>query len=85
MLPSLRRMSSRLASRLAPLGDKPTVWQEFSPLAVSVGAVNLGQGFPNWASPKFVKDAMIRAVTEDHNQYCRSDGHPALCQQLAKK
>ena len=76
---------SRLASRLALLGDKPTVWQEFSPLAVQVGAINLGQGFPNWATPRFVKDAICRAVEQDFNQYTNSEGHPALRQQLAKK
>ena len=67
------------------LGDKSTVWQEFSPLAVQVGAINLGQGFPNWPTPRFVKDAMIRAVEQDFNQYTNSEGHPALRQQLALK
>lgn len=62
-----------------------TVWQEFTPLAKETGAINLGQGFPDWASPRFVKDALIRAVNEDHNQYTRSAGHPALVQALAKK
>ena len=35
--------SKRLAGLL-----QPTVWQEFTPLAVEHGAVNLGQGFPDW-------------------------------------
>ena len=34
---------------------KPTVWHEFSPLAVQHNAINLGQGFPNWQTPKFAK------------------------------
>ena len=58
---------------------------QFSPLAAETGAVNLGQGFPNWATPRFVKDAMVRAVNEDHNQYCRSAGHTPLVAAIAKK
>lgn len=61
------------------------MWEEFTPLARATGAINLGQGFPDWASPRFVKDAIIRAVEENHNQYCRSAGQPALVQALAKR
>lgn len=50
-----------------------------------MGAVNLGQGFPDWASPSFVKDAMKNAVDAEQNQYCRSAGHPPLVQTLAKR
>jgi len=46
-------------------------------------AVNLGQGFPDWSSPDFVKKALIEAVSEDHNQYCRSGGEVALVNSLA--
>jgi hypothetical protein len=74
----------RLAHRLDRFGAL-TVWQEFSPLAAQTGAVNLGQGFPNWATPAFVKDAMNRAVAEDHNQYCRSAGHTPLVNAVAKR
>lgn len=73
-----------LASRLEGFGA-PTVWEEFTPLARSTGAINLGQGFPDWASPRFVKDAIIRSVEENNNQYCRSAGHPPLVQALAKR
>jgi len=62
-----------------------TVWQEFTPLAKETGAVNLGQGFPDWEAPRFVKDAMIRAVNENHNQYARSAGHPPLVQAIAQR
>ena len=58
---------------------------QFSPLAVETGAVNLGQGFPNWASPRFIKDAMIKAVNDNENQYCRSAGHTNLVKAIAKK
>jgi aspartate/methionine/tyrosine aminotransferase len=72
----------RLSRRLDRFGAE-TVWQEFTPLAKAMEAVNLGQGFPDWASPAFVKGAMKRAQDEDANQYCRSAGHLPLVQALA--
>eukprot|EP00957_Ditylum_brightwellii_P204940 15341473-Ditylum_brightwellii.AAC.2 len=63
---------TELASRLDGL-DKPTVWHEFSPLAVKHQSINLGQGFPDWNPPQFAIDAMIDAVTptkqRNANQY----------------
>ena len=76
--------STRLASRMEQFGLE-TVWQEFSPLAAKAGAVNLGQGFPDWKTPDFVKAAMNRAIDENQNQYCRSAGLPSLVQALARK
>jgi len=73
----------KLASRLDSF-DGPTVWHEFTPLAKEFGAVNLGQGFPDWQAPVFLKEAGKRAIEEDHNQYTRSAGHPSLVQELSK-
>jgi len=48
--------------------------------------VNLGQGFPNWPAPAFVKEAMVEAVmVDEENQYTRSAGHPALVKALASR
>ena len=41
---------------------------QFSPLATKTGAVNLGQGFPNWETPRFVKDAIVQGAL------CRAGG-----------
>jgi kynurenine---oxoglutarate transaminase / cysteine-S-conjugate beta-lyase / glutamine---phenylpyruvate transaminase len=71
------------ASRLRGF-EAPTVWQEFTPLAVSLGSVNLGQGFPDWDTPDFVKKSLSNAVNSNHNQYCRSAGDPELVETLAK-
>jgi aspartate/methionine/tyrosine aminotransferase len=43
-------------------------------MAKELGAINLGQGFPDWPAPEFVKDAMVAAIRGDHNQYTRSAG-----------
>lgn len=60
-----------------------TVFAEFTALANASGAVNLGQGFPNFAAPDFVKAAAAAAITADLNQYARGAGHPRLVQALA--
>lgn len=72
-------MSSRLNGF-----DNPTVWHEFTPLANKHKAENLGQGFPDWETPRFVKDAMINAVNNNHNQYCRAGGDIALVEAISK-
>jgi kynurenine--oxoglutarate transaminase/cysteine-S-conjugate beta-lyase/glutamine--phenylpyruvate transaminase len=65
------------------------VWHEFSPLAVQYGAVNLGQGFPDWDPPAFVCEAMIQSVLPQYqrhaNQYARSYAHMPLARVLAKQ
>lgn len=63
--------------------DAPTVWQEFTPLANKHKSVNLGQGFPDWQSPDFVKKALCDAVMQDYNQYSRSAGDLSLVEALA--
>lgn len=77
----------RLAHRLDGL-DKPTVWEEFTPLALEHQAVNLGQGFPDWEPPKFVMDAMHQSVVlggVKSNQYARSAAHMPLAVVLAEE
>lgn len=66
------------------LGFDATVFAEFTALANQVGAVNLGQGFPNFAAPDFIKRAAQEAIAADLNQYARGAGHPPLVKSLAK-
>ncbi|OQS02551.1 kynurenine-oxoglutarate transaminase [Thraustotheca clavata] len=60
------------------------VFAEFSALAAKHGALNLGQGFPSFGTPGFLKDAAIQAIQAEHNQYTRPGGNPALVQVLAE-
>ena len=60
-----------------------TVFAEFSALALQYNAVNLGQGFPNFPAPDFVKEAAQQAIAADINQYARSAGHLRLVKALA--
>ena len=61
-----------LAGRVAHLGT--TVFSEFSALALKHGAMNLGQGFPDFDGPEAVKEAARKAITDGVNQYAPSPG-----------
>lgn len=77
----------RISHRLDGL-DKPTVWEEFTPLALEHKAVNLGQGFPDWEPPSFVLDAMHQSTSlggVKSNQYARSAAHLPLAAVLAEE
>ena len=54
-----------------------------SALARQHNAVNLGQGFPDFPGPGFVKEAAKRAIDADLNQYAISSGAPRLKEQVA--
>ena len=58
--------SSLLSKRLDGL-DAPTVWHEFSPLAVKHKSINLGQGFPDWDPPRFVIEELKRSTDPEYN------------------
>jgi len=46
-----------------------SVIREMTRLAILNGAVNLAQGFPDFAAPVDLKQAAIDAIAADHNQY----------------
>src|SRR5258708_7810307 len=48
---------------------KESVIREMTRLAFQYGAVNLAQGFPDFAAPPEIKGAAQRAIAEDVNQY----------------
>lgn len=56
-----------LNERLVEFGT--TIFAEMSALALSTGAINLGQGFPDTDGPREVADAAVAAIRAGHNQY----------------
>jgi aspartate/methionine/tyrosine aminotransferase len=68
-----------------PLYERMTtsVFERMSLLATEHGAVNLGQGFPDFGWPPEILDAAARAVVEDSNQYPPSRGTAALREAVA--
>ncbi|CAM5536952.1 putative N-succinyldiaminopimelate aminotransferase DapC [Streptomyces afghaniensis 772] [Streptomyces afghaniensis] len=66
-----------LNRRLAEFGT--TIFAEMSALALSTGAINLGQGFPDTDGPEEVREAAVRALRDGlGNQYPPGPGVPEL-------
>jgi aspartate/methionine/tyrosine aminotransferase len=65
-------------------GFSTSVFTEMSRLANQHGAVNLGQGFPDFPGPSFLKEAAKAAVDADLNQYAVSHGAPRLRAAIAR-
>lgn len=70
------------ATRVRGFGQ--TVFAEFSAMALQYDAVNLGQGFPNFSAPDFIKRAAQDAIEADLNQYARGAGQIRLVNALAQ-
>lgn len=71
-----------LTTRLQGFGT--TIFAEMTGLALKHEAVNLGQGFPDFEGPPFIKRAAIEAIEAGHNQYCRTHGIPPLNAAIAE-
>ena len=56
-----------------------------SRLAAEHGAINLAQGFPNFAAPEVLKEAAARAIRDNQNQYAITWGARRLREAVARK
>jgi methionine aminotransferase len=72
-----------LTSRLPQVGT--TIFTVMSALAAQHGAVNLGQGFPDFDCDPALLDAVQGAMREGLNQYPPMTGVPLLRQRVADK
>jgi N-succinyldiaminopimelate aminotransferase len=72
-----------VANRVRQMGI--SVFAEMTALAQRHQAVNLGQGFPDFAAPSFLKEAAVTAVRGDVNQYAPGNGQANLRQAIADK
>jgi methionine aminotransferase len=70
-------------SRLPSVGT--TIFSVMSALAQEHGAVNLGQGFPDFDCDPLLIDAVAAAMRAGHNQYPPMPGVPALREAVAAK
>ncbi|KPL81212.1 methionine aminotransferase [Herpetosiphon geysericola] len=75
-------MHPKSANRLAGFGT--SIFSEISALSAQYQAINLGQGFPDFAGPAFLKDAACSAINADLNQYAPSTGLPSLRAAIAR-
>ncbi|GAB3681240.1 methionine aminotransferase [Salinisphaera aquimarina] len=76
-------MTPSLETKLPRVGT--TIFSVMSQLALEHNAVNLGQGFPDFAPPARLTQALTRAMADGHNQYPPGIGLPALREQIAHK
>ncbi len=72
-----------LRTRLPAVGT--TVFTRMSALAIEHGAVNLGQGFPDFPCDPALPDMVSDAMRAGHNQYPMMAGAPALREAVAAK
>ncbi|RZI42256.1 pyridoxal phosphate-dependent aminotransferase [Herbaspirillum sp. HC18] len=72
-----------LQSRLPSVGT--TIFTVMSALAVEKGAVNLGQGFPDFDCDPALVEAVTDAMKSGFNQYPPMTGVPALREAIAAK
>lgn len=72
----------RLASKLPTVGT--TIFTEMTQLALQHGAVNLGQGFPDFEGPEALRAALTEAMASGANQYAPMPGVLALREQVAR-
>jgi N-succinyldiaminopimelate aminotransferase len=70
-----------LAARLQGFGT--TIFAEMSQLATRLGAVNLGQGFPDTDGPPEVLAAAVDAINSGGNQYPPGPGMAVLREAIA--
>jgi methionine aminotransferase len=70
-----------LRSKLPDVGT--TIFSVISRRADELGAVNLGQGFPDYPVDPLLVDCVADAMRAGHNQYAPMPGVPALREQIA--
>ena len=70
------------STRVSSFGE--TVFATYTRLAEQYGAVNLGQGFPDFAPPDFALDA-LREAASGPQQYAPLPGLPVLLEAVANK
>jgi len=77
-------------SRLAPLSSRlpqvgTTIFSTMSALAQAHGAINLGQGFPDFDGDPALIEAVHQAMRSGHNQYPPMPGTLALREAISAK
>ncbi len=76
-------MTMHLPSKLPQVGT--TIFTIMSALATEYHAVNLGQGFPDYAMNGELIELVYKAMQDGYNQYVSMAGYPPLRQAIAAK
>jgi methionine transaminase len=73
----------RFDSKLPDVGT--TIFTVMSRRALEEGALNIGQGFPDYPIDPRLAQALVQALAEGHNQYAPMEGVIALRERIAQK
>src|SRR5215471_8917658 len=76
-------MQAPFRSKLPDVGT--TIFTVISRRARELGALNLGQGFPDYPTDPRLTELVTEAMAEGHNQYAPMEGVPQLRQCIAQK
>ena len=76
-------MDLSITSKLPAVGN--SIFTVMSQLATEYGAVNLGQGFPDFSMDAALTELVGKAMRDDFNQYAPMSGLPLLSERLAEK
>src|SRR5882762_739654 len=84
------RMTTPTVSRHAQVSRKASLFtesviREMTREAMKHGAVNLSQGFPDFAAPEDIKRVAMQAIADDVNQYAITWGAKDFRDAIAKK
>src|SRR5438876_2636942 len=83
MMSQPRISKSRISRKAASFTE--SVIREMTREAMKYGAVNLGQGFPDFAAPEDIKRKAMEAIEADHNQYAITWGVKSFRDAIAAK
>jgi methionine transaminase len=73
----------QMKSKLPSVGT--TIFTVMSGLATETGAINLGQGFPDFPMDPALVELVNKAMKDGFNQYAPMPGHPPLLKSIADK
>ena len=76
-------MKNRISKKAGSFTE--SVIREMTREALKYGAVNLGQGFPDFAAPFDIKEKAMEAIAADHNQYAITWGVKSFRDAIAAK
>ena len=78
-----KQTKNRISKKAASFTE--SVIREMTREAMKYGAVNLGQGFPDFAAPEDIKRKAMEAIDADHNQYAITWGVKSFRDAIVEK
>jgi L-glutamine---4-(methylsulfanyl)-2-oxobutanoate aminotransferase len=78
-----KQTKNRISKKAASFTE--SVIREMTREALKYSAVNLGQGFPDFAAPEDIKQKAMEAIADDYNQYAITWGVKSFRDAIAEK